>query len=417
MGLNTRTAQRVLDLGVSLVGLALLIPVLPLIASAIKIECRGPVFFRDLRAGRQRCSSDRQTDGRRLHNSSGRLFKSLRFRVLGERVVTVGRRQGEHPMLTRVGRFLRRSGLEDWPQLWTVLWGDMSLVGPRSVKLQNIDRLRGEFPAFQERMTDLKPGLFGYAQADSFEPTTFFASVYEKIVFDRFYRARLLQSSVWNAVIRDIQMVLVNLTGRWTSRDRSVGTDVIRIEYPRGFRQLDHEPATLARCMPADLGGEVVEHDEGFTCWWYPPFRRAMAMPVPEDHPLTELCERVSGEPGGELRFTKALRPRGAGGVDVVSVELPSTVDGLRAVSEHFLDLWEVMARRSDDEHFVYNMSFLLIEGLVAVAGSVSGDDRRLRIEIETGREQVRMVLSSVAGKRVDAAVRARLPVMARVAG
>jgi hypothetical protein len=75
------------------------------------------------------------------------------------------------------------------------------------------------------------------------------------------------------------------------------------------------------------------------------------------------------------------------------------------------------MTRRSDDEHFVYNMSFLLIEGLVAVAGSVSGDDRRLRIEIETGREQVRMVLSSVAGKRVDAAVRARLPVLAQVAG
>jgi lipopolysaccharide/colanic/teichoic acid biosynthesis glycosyltransferase len=415
MGLNTRIAQRVLDLGVSLVGLALLVPALPFIAVALKVESQGPVFFRDVRVGQQRRSSDQHTGGRRLHDARGHLFMSLRFRVLGEHVNTVGRRRGEHPMLTRVGRFLRRTGLEEWPQLWTVLCGHMSLVGPRSATPQDIDRLRREFPAFRARMTDLRPGLFGYAQSESAEPTTFFAAMFEKIVFDQHYRARLLQPSPWKAVFQDVQMVFANLAGLWASRHPAIGTDVIRIEYPRNFRQLDQQPAALARRMPSDLGGEVVEHDEGFTCWWYPPHRPSLAMPVLEDELLAELCERVSGEPGAELRFTKALRSCNADGVDVVSIELPVDIEGVRAVSEHLVDLWEVMAQRSDDEQFVYSMSFLLIEGLTAVAGAASGDDRRLRIEIQVGREQVRLVLSSQVGEPAEAVVRSHLRAAAQM--
>lgn len=417
MGLSTKRAQRALDLGVSLVGLALLAPVLPLIAAAIKVESRGPLFFRDLRVGQQRRERDRTTGGRRLHDARGHLFHSLRFRVLGDAVLTAGRRRGEHPQLTRVGRFLRRTGLEDWPQLWTVLWGQMSLVGPRPLTPQCVDRLCREFPAYRSRMTDLKPGLLGFAQTECAESTNFFAAVCEKVVFDLHYRTRLSQASPCKAVMQDLKMALASLIGRWRACRRAVGTDVIRVEYPTSFVQLKGDPSGLARRMPADLSGEVVEHDSGFTCWWYPPHRAALRLSVPKDELLGEVCESFATESGGSLCFTKALRAGDNQGTDFILAELPSALEDVQAVSEHLLDLWQALARRSADEHFVFSMSFLLIEGLVTVAGDAPAGHGRLRIEIEIGRERVQLRLAAVAGERVGAALTTQDRMLASVAG
>ncbi len=401
MGLTTKGAQRALDVGVSLVGLALLIPALPLIALAIKVESRGPVFFRDLRVGQQRRERDRTTGGRRIHDARGHLFYSLRFRVLGHDVLTAGRRRGEHPQLTRVGRFLRRTGLEEWPQLWVVLRGRMSLVGPRPLTPQCIDRLCREFPAYRSRMTDLMPGLLGFAQLECVESTNFFAAVCERIVFDLHYRNRLSQVSPMHVVLQDLGMVLSAVGGRWRASHRAVGTDVIRVEYPHTFAQLDRDPSAMARRMPSDLSGEVVEHDTGFCCWWYPPHRKTLRLAVPKDELLSRVCESFADEADGTLCFTKGLSPAstmGSGsGVDFIVADLPSSLEDVQCVSEHLLDLWQSLARRSTDEHLVFSMSFLLIEGLVTVAGAAPPDHGRLRIEVEISQDQLQLRLSALS--------------------
>ena len=403
MGLTTKRTQRALDVGVALVGLALLAPVLPLIALAIKLESRGPVFFRDLRVGQQRRDRDRTTGGRRLHDARGHLFYSLRFRVLGQDVITAGRRRGEHPQLTRVGRLLRRTGLEEWPQLWVVLRGWMSLVGPRPLTPQCIDRLCREFPAYRSRMTDLMPGLLGFAQTECVESTNFFAAVCERIVFDLHYRNRLSQVSPIKVVWQDLRMVLAAMGGRWRACHRPVGTDVIRVEYPHAFTQLDSDPSTLARRMPGDLSGEVVEHESGFTCWWYPPHRKTLRLSVPKDELLSRVCESFAAEAGGALCFTKALCSGGERDIDFVLAELPSTLEDVQAVSEHLLDLWQALASRSTDEHLVFSMSFLLIEGLVTVAGAAAPDHGRLRIEVEIGPDQLQLRLSALPNESAHA--------------
>jgi len=396
MGLTTKGAQRALDVGVSLVGLALLAPVLPLVAVAIKLESRGPVFFRDLRVGQQRRERDRTTGGRRIHDARGHLFYSLRFRVLGEDVRTKGRRRGEHPQLTRVGRFLRRTGLEEWPQLWVVLRGRMSLVGPRPLTPQCIDRLYREFPVYRSRMSDLMPGLLGFAQVECVESTNFFAAVCERIVFDLHYRNRLSLVSPIHVVLQDLGMVLSSLGGRWRASHRVVGTDVIRVEYPHTFAQLDSDPSAMARRMPGDLSGEVVEHDSGFTCWWYPPHRKTLRLAVPKDELLSRVCESFAAEAGGALCFTKGLRPGSGSGIDFIMADLPSTLEDVQSVSEHLLDLWQSLVSRSSDEHLVFSMSFLLIEGLVTVAGAAPPDHGRLRIEVEISENQLQLRLSAL---------------------
>ncbi|MFT7461756.1 MAG: lipopolysaccharide/colanic/teichoic acid biosynthesis glycosyltransferase [Pseudohongiellaceae bacterium] len=404
MALSTKGARRALDVSVSLVGLCLMVMALPFVALAIKLDSRGPLFARDLRVGQQRRDRDRTTGGQRLHDARGHLFWSLRFRVLGEDVLTKGRRLGEDPRLTRVGRVLRRTGLEDWPQLWIVLRGRMSLVGPRPLTPDCIDRLCREFPAYRSRLSDMMPGLLGFAQTECAESANFFAAVCEKIVFDLHYRNRLTEVSPGKAVLQDLKVMAATVLGRWRGSRRVVGTDVISVEYPHAFGLLGCDPSALARRMPAELSGEVVEHDAGFTCWWYPPHRPVLGLSVPQDELMSEICETLAAEAGGALCFAKSLQPGESAPAgeepDCISAELPSALEDVQAVSEHFVDLWQELASRSSDEHFVFSMSFLLIEGLVTVASSADEDHGRLRIEVEIYSDRVQLRVLAIASER-----------------
>ncbi|HUO92774.1 MAG TPA: exopolysaccharide biosynthesis polyprenyl glycosylphosphotransferase [Rhizomicrobium sp.] len=146
--LSDRPAKRVLDLVVTVPLLVLLSPLLAVIALAVRLDSKGPVFFRQTRTGLR-----------------GRPFMILKFRSMtvledGDTVVQASK---DDARITRVGRILRKTSLDELPQLFNVLKGEMSLVGPRPHAIAH-DRHYGaliEHYAFRQRV---KPGITGWAQ-------------------------------------------------------------------------------------------------------------------------------------------------------------------------------------------------------------------------------------------------------------
>jgi exopolysaccharide biosynthesis polyprenyl glycosylphosphotransferase len=141
-------ARRALDIAGALLGLAITAPVLLLAAAAIKLDSSGRIFFRQDRVG--------------LH---GRTFRITKLRTMFENAERSGPRFASRrdDRITRVGRFLRRTRLDEVPQLWNVLLGQMSLVGPRPERPEFVQQLREQIPLFTLR-TGVKPGVTGWAQ-------------------------------------------------------------------------------------------------------------------------------------------------------------------------------------------------------------------------------------------------------------
>ena len=153
---SSAALKRAMDICGAAVGLVLLAPLLVLLAIAIKLDSRGPVFFRQRRIGRQ-----------------GELFPMLKFRSMvrdAEAIKGELRDRNEvegglfkitdDPRITRIGRFLRRTSLDELPQLLNVLGGSMSLVGPRPL-VQDEDAL---IEGWQRRRLAVKPGMTGMWQ-------------------------------------------------------------------------------------------------------------------------------------------------------------------------------------------------------------------------------------------------------------
>ncbi|MEP7305038.1 MAG: sugar transferase [Acidobacteriota bacterium] len=148
-------AKRTLDLALSGAGLLVSSPLWMVIAAAIRVDSRGPVFFVQWRVGR-----------------CGRRFKALKFRSM---TVDAERTAGsvqvvEHdPRVTRVGRVLRATAMDELPQLWNIFRGDMSVVGPRALRPdepelgETTPTPLEDVPGFAER-SSVRPGLTGLAQ-------------------------------------------------------------------------------------------------------------------------------------------------------------------------------------------------------------------------------------------------------------
>lgn len=157
---SVRLVKRVVDVGIASVGLLVLGLLLPFIALAIKMDSRGPLFYRQRRASVLRsCSST----GRCRFGA----FDMLKFRTMrtdAEARTGAVLAAENDPRVTRVGRFLRRTRLDELPQFWNVLKGDMSLVGPRPERPELLENLTLAIPYFEERMRDCKPGITGLAQ-------------------------------------------------------------------------------------------------------------------------------------------------------------------------------------------------------------------------------------------------------------
>jgi lipopolysaccharide/colanic/teichoic acid biosynthesis glycosyltransferase len=138
--------NRALDVAGSALGLAVSSPVLAAAAAAIKLEDGGPVFYRQRRVG---------------HDGEEFDLLKLRTMVVGAEKRGAGWavNRGD-PRITRVGRVLRRLSLDELPQFWNVLRGDMSLIGPRPTLAYQVE----QYTPRQRRRLEVKPGLTGWAQ-------------------------------------------------------------------------------------------------------------------------------------------------------------------------------------------------------------------------------------------------------------
>lgn len=142
-------AKRVIDLAGALLAVPVTLAVIPLAAVAVKLDSRGPVFYSQCRSGR-----------------GGRPFNIIKIRTMRTDAESdgVARWAGDNdPRITRVGRILRKTRIDELPQIWNVLRGDMSLVGPRPERPEIEARLERELPHFSVRHL-VKPGVTGWAQ-------------------------------------------------------------------------------------------------------------------------------------------------------------------------------------------------------------------------------------------------------------
>ena len=164
MDSSVRFAKRLSDIIGSSVGLAITLPLYPLIAAAIYLESPGSVFIRQKRAGQLR-EADGTSDG--VQRPQFRHFTMLKFRSMrpdAEKHTGPVLATEEDPRITRVGRFLRKTRLDELPQFINVLLGQMSIVGPRPERPELAEQLAMAIPYFEERMRDVKPGITGLAQ-------------------------------------------------------------------------------------------------------------------------------------------------------------------------------------------------------------------------------------------------------------
>ena len=162
--------KRTLD---SLGAFALLIlsfPIWPIIALTIKLQSPGPVFYKQTRIGQ-----------------GGKPFKLTKFRTMIKDAERDGPKmtQENDPRITKFGKFMRKTRLDELPQLWNVIKGEMSFVGPRAERPEFHEKLKNHIPFYQERYL-IKPGLSGWAQIN-YGYSASIADNFEKIQYDLYY--------------------------------------------------------------------------------------------------------------------------------------------------------------------------------------------------------------------------------------
>ncbi len=161
--------KRGIDIALSAAGLALLTIPLGIIAAVVRMTSRGPVFYRQERTG-----------------LDGKPFTIVKFRSMyddAERETGPVWTKQDDPRVTPLGRFLRRSNIDELPQLWNVLRGDMSIVGPRPERPHFVEQFRHKIPSYMLRHK-VKAGLTGWAQVNGWRGNT---PLEKRIEYDLYY--------------------------------------------------------------------------------------------------------------------------------------------------------------------------------------------------------------------------------------
>src|ERR1700675_2187163 len=177
--------KRIMDVGLAIAGLIIVAPLLLVSVIAIKLDSRGPVFFRLRVAGLR-----------------GKGFDQWKLRTMvygaresGDRFET----SSSDPRITRLGHFLRRRSIDELPQLWNVLRGEMSIVGPRPAFFE----IASKYSAEQARRLTMRPGLTGLAQVQGRNLLTWA----ERVELDIFYVEHFSLRLDWEIMARTIPVL------------------------------------------------------------------------------------------------------------------------------------------------------------------------------------------------------------------
>jgi exopolysaccharide biosynthesis polyprenyl glycosylphosphotransferase len=167
--------KRVVDFAGAAVGLVVLSPIMALVGIIIKLDSRGPIFYTQERVGR--------------FGESFNIYKFRSMRIDAEQGGPVWWSGDNDPRMTPVGKVLRRTHLDELPQLFNVIKGEMSLVGPRPERPHFVQQLDRDIPRYDERHL-IKPGMTGLAQVHYRYDKTL-ADVKRKLRFDLLYVRRM----------------------------------------------------------------------------------------------------------------------------------------------------------------------------------------------------------------------------------
>jgi sugar transferase (PEP-CTERM system associated) len=190
-----RLLRRALNFSVALLGLILASPLLPFIVIAVRLDSTGPILYRQQRVGR-----------------GGQVFYCYKFRTMrvdAEADTGATWASDDDPRITRVGKFLRSSRLDEIPQLWCVLKGDMHFVGPRPERPEFVEWLSKEIPYYGVRHV-VRPGITGWAQVQYKYGNTL-ADAREKLQYDLFY---IKNASLGLDLLIMFQTIKIVLLGR-----------------------------------------------------------------------------------------------------------------------------------------------------------------------------------------------------------
>jgi len=195
---TTRLIKRITGLILAGFGLLLTSPLILIIMVAIKLDSKGPVIYRQERCG-----------------ESGRTFKLCKFRSMienAEEACGPTWAQDNDCRVTRVGRILRKYRLDEIPQMWNVLKGDMSFIGPRPERPEFVKKLEKIVPYYSERHT-VKPGITGWAQV-SYGYGASVDDALEKLKYDLFYIKNMTILMDIMIILRTVKIVLINSGAR-----------------------------------------------------------------------------------------------------------------------------------------------------------------------------------------------------------
>ncbi|MEW6109831.1 MAG: TIGR03013 family XrtA/PEP-CTERM system glycosyltransferase [Nitrospirota bacterium] len=190
--------KRIFDILFSSIGVIIALPLIPLIALLIKMDSPGPVFFRQVRLG--------------YREKHFVLYKFRTMRQDAEGKTGAVWAEKNDPRITRVGSFLRKTRLDEIPQLYNVLKGDMSFVGPRPERPEFIEKLKDIIPYYSERHY-VKPGITGWAQV-KYPYGASVEDAIEKLRYDLFYIKHISFFVDLLIVLETIQVVLFGRGGR-----------------------------------------------------------------------------------------------------------------------------------------------------------------------------------------------------------